>query len=204
MLAIEERHHMSALTTRPAVFFDRDGVLIDNLADHVRAVSDVHVQPGAFAAVRRVREVGYTPVVVSNQAVIGRGIVSAAQVAAVHRHVVRLFADAGAPIEFSYLCPHAPADGCGCRKPRPGLLTHAAERLGIALDRSVMIGDALTDIAAARAVGVPSVLVLTGRGTTEYQKATAQQLAGIPVLASVVEAAERIIARATEREEGPA
>lgn len=195
---------MSALKTRPAVFFDRDGVLIDNLANHVRAVSDVHVRPGAFAAVRRVREAGYTQVVVSNQAVIGRGIVSADQVAAVHRHVVRLFAEAGAPIEFSYLCPNASADGCGCRKPQPGLLTHAIERLGIALDRSVLIGDALTDIAAARAVGVPAVLVLTGRGATEYQKATAQQLVGVPVVASVVEAAEHIISRATEREEGPA
>ncbi|HEV2361538.1 MAG TPA: HAD-IIIA family hydrolase [Acidimicrobiales bacterium] len=192
------------MKTRPTVFFDRDGVLIENLADHVPAVSDVHVLAGAFAAVRRVREAGYTPIVVSNELVVGLGIVSAAKVATVHRHVVRLFADAGAPIDFSYLCPHAPADACGFHKPRPGLLTYAAERLGIALDPSVMIGDALTDISAARAVGVPSVLVFTGRGMTEHQKATAQELADVAVVASVVEAAEHIIVRGTKRKEGPA
>ena len=116
ILAIEDCR-APAREARRAVFFDRDGVLINNLAAHVRSVGDVRVEHGAFTAVRRLREAGYAPVVVSNQAVVGRGILSAAQVSAVHRHVVGLFAEAGAPIEASYLCPHAPADGCGCRKP---------------------------------------------------------------------------------------
>ena len=105
ILAIEDCR-APAREARRAVFFDRDGVLINNLAAHVRSVGDVRVEHGAFTAVRRLREAGYAPVVVSNQAVVGRGILSAAQVSAVHRHVVGLFAEAGAPIEASYLCPH--------------------------------------------------------------------------------------------------
>jgi len=178
---------------RPVVFLDRDGVLIANRADHVKVPDEVVLLHGSVDAVRRITAAGAVPVVITNQAVVGRGQLTLDRALDVHHHVTDLFVRAGAPLPASLLCPHAPEAGCGCRKPAPGMLLAAADRLGLDLRQACLVGDALTDLEAARAAGVPSVLVRTGRGADQERQARPGQLRGIPVADSLVEAVDVVL-----------
>ena len=152
----------------PAVFLDRDGVLIANRdGDYVRTPQQVRLLPRAAAAVRRLHAAGLRTVVVSNQACIGKGLMTTQVARRVHEEVLRRFAAAGASLWAGYLCPHAPFEYCPCRKPRPGMIERAAHRLNLDLTRSHLVGDALSDLAAGEAAGVCSHLVLTGRGRAQ-------------------------------------
>lgn len=158
--------------SRRAVFVDRDGTLIEEVG-YVNHPSRVRLLPGAAEAVRSLRAAGRAVVVVTNQAGIGRGYLSPELVAAANAELERQLADAGAAVDGIYVCPHHPDDGCGCRKPAPGLLLRAAADLGLDLARSVIVGDKPSDIEAGASAGMPGVLVLTGlgRGEWEYRRA---------------------------------
>jgi histidinol-phosphate phosphatase family protein len=141
-----------------AVLLDRDGTLIEDVpynGDPVR----VRPMPGALEAVERLRSAGVPLAVVSNQSGVGRGLIDRAQVDAVNRRVEELLG----PLGPWLVCPHAPEDGCDCRKPRPGLVLRAAERLGVAPERCTLIGDIGADVEAAQAAGARAVLVPTPR-----------------------------------------
>ncbi|MEW2402222.1 HAD-IIIA family hydrolase [Streptomyces sp. NPDC046862] len=149
--------------SRPTVFLDRDGVLIENRDAYVRRASDVALIPGAIDAVRLLGE--YRDVViVTNQAVIGRGLVPAEDILAIHRSVIELFEAQGARLVGSVLCPHAPVSACACRKPQPGMLLAACRAWGCQLEDSWIVGDAVTDVQAGAAAGCRTMLVRTGRG----------------------------------------
>jgi histidinol-phosphate phosphatase family protein len=139
-----------------AVLFDRDGTLVVDVPyngdpDRVEPV------PGARAALDRLRAAGLPLAVVSNQSGVARGLLSPAQVAAVNARVDELLG----PFDAVLVCEHGPDDGCGCRKPRPGLVLEAARRLGVDPARCVVVGDIGTDVEAARAAGARPVLVPT-------------------------------------------
>jgi D-glycero-D-manno-heptose 1,7-bisphosphate phosphatase len=149
---------------RSAIFLDRDGVINHNRPDHVKCWSEFAFLPGALPALRRLAALQRPVVVVSNQACIGRGLVSQETIEEIHARMRRAITVAGGRIDGIFYCPHRPDDGCDCRKPRPGLLLQAAGRLDLDLARSYLVGDAVTDIMAARSVGCRPVLVATGRG----------------------------------------
>ena len=149
---------------RPAIFLDRDGVIIENRDEYVRSWADVSFIPGALNALASVAASGYAIVVVTNQSGVGRGLIPLADAEAINHRVLAEIARAGGRIDAAYICPHKPEDDCDCRKPRPGMLLRAARELNLDLSRSWMIGDALTDMQAGEAAGVRSLLVLTGRG----------------------------------------
>jgi histidinol-phosphate phosphatase family protein len=139
-----------------AVLFDRDGTLVVDVPyngdpDRVEPV------PGAAVALARLRAAGVPIAVVSNQSGIARGVLTDAQVRAVNARVEELLGPLG-PWAW---CPHGPDDGCACRKPAPGLILRAAERLGVDPARCVVIGDIGADIQAARAAGARAILVPT-------------------------------------------
>jgi histidinol-phosphate phosphatase family protein len=113
--------------------------------------------PGAAEALACLRAAGIGTAVVSNQSGIGRGLLSSEGVAAVNRRVEELLGPLGPWV----VCPHAPGDGCDCRKPAPGLVLRAAELLGAELDRCAVIGDIGSDVEAARAAGARAILVPT-------------------------------------------
>jgi D-glycero-D-manno-heptose 1,7-bisphosphate phosphatase len=154
-----------------AVFIDRDGVINENRSDHVKGWAEFHFIPGAREALARLSRAGARIFVVSNQAIVGRGVVPAGTVDAIHSAMVAEIELAGGRIESVAYCPHQPHDGCACRKPNPGLLLELARRFGVDLRRAVMIGDAVTDMQAARAAGCRGVLVLTGRGSEQLARA---------------------------------
>src|SRR5688572_5747103 len=123
---------------RPAVFLDRDGVINENRANYVRVVDHVRFIPGALAAVARLAQLECAIVVVTNQSSIGRGLVTLAVSDAINAHVREHIERAGGRVEAFYVCPHAPDEGCACRKPEPGLLVGAAADLGLDTSRSYM------------------------------------------------------------------
>jgi HAD superfamily hydrolase (TIGR01662 family) len=139
-----------------AVLLDRDGTLIADVPYNGDPAL-VRPLPGVHAALGRLRARGIRLAVVSNQSGIGRGRLTEAQALAVFDRV----ADLLGPFDDVRWCPHAPQDGCACRKPAPGLLLDAAAAVGVDPLRCAMIGDIGADMAAARAAGMRGVLVPT-------------------------------------------
>lgn len=152
--------------SRPAVFLDRDGTLNVEREGYIADPDDLELMPGAVDAVRRVNESGWMAVVVTNQSGVGRGIVTPDALTAVHNRLDDLLSAGGARLDGIFYCPHAPSElePCPCRKPLPGLLLRASERLQLNLSASFLVGDDIRDMAAARAAGVIPVLVRTGKG----------------------------------------
>jgi D-glycero-D-manno-heptose 1,7-bisphosphate phosphatase len=144
---------------RSAIFLDRDGVINRERHDYVRSWSQFAFLPGALPALAALNRAGATVVVVTNQSVVGRGLISEGQLAGIHDRMRDQVCAAGGRIDAIYACVHAPDAGCECRKPRAALLTRAASELGIDLGESVMVGDTLTDVQAARAAGCWPILI---------------------------------------------
>jgi D-glycero-D-manno-heptose 1,7-bisphosphate phosphatase len=177
---------------RAAVFLDRDGVIIENRPDHVKFWSDVQFLDGSLAALKRLAASPWAIVIVSNQAVVGRGLLDEEVAWQLQRQIVAEIAVGGGRIDASYLCPHHPQLGCVCRKPAPGMLLQAARELDLDLSRSWLIGDALSDLQAARAAGVRGILVRTGRGA-EQQRLLPEPTKPWPVVADLAAAVETIL-----------
>ncbi|HEX7289602.1 MAG TPA: HAD-IIIA family hydrolase, partial [Conexibacter sp.] len=151
------------LRVRPAaVLLDRDDTLIVDVP-YNGDPAKVEPMPGARAALEKLRAARIPTAVISNQSGVGRGLLTEAQVRAVNARADALLG----PLDVWLFCPHAPEDGCGCRKPAPGLVRQAAERLGVAPERCVVIGDIAADVEAAHAAGARAVLVPTPRTRRE-------------------------------------
>lgn len=150
-----------------AVFVDRDGVICRNRKDHVKSWEEFVFLPGARDALARLSRADCLIIVTTNQAIIHRGLVPVEVVEEIHRRMVREVEAAGGRIDRVLYCPHRPDENCGCRKPQPGMLLRAAQEMGIDLSSSWLIGDAWSDMAAARRAGCGRYLVLTGRGRRE-------------------------------------
>ena len=178
----------------PAVFLDRDGVLIENKNDYVRSIGEAVPIWGAFEALARFRHQSpaYRVIVVTNQAGIGKGIITHATVAAIHAHLSAWARATGGGIDAFYVCPHRNDEPSLCRKPAPGMLLQAAREWSIDLARSVMIGDALTDVQAGLAAGARPILVRTGRGESEAVRLTSFGLTEVTVVPDLAAALERV------------
>lgn len=149
----------------PAIFLDRDGVLIENRADYVRDWSQVKIYPEAIRALSFPAIKNYKIVIVTNQSAIGRGLLLQETAEEINSRLVNLIHQQGGQVHAVYMCPHKPDDGCFCRKPKPGLLLQAVKDLSLDLKRSWMIGDAWSDVQAGQTAGVKkAVLLKTGRG----------------------------------------
>jgi len=165
-----------------AIFLDRDGVVIENVASYVRSWADVLIFPGALAALARLRNSLYKIVIVTNQSAVGRGIISLAEATSINDRLVRVIEEAGGRIDGLFMCPHAPQEHCDCRKPQPGLMLQAASALNLDLSRSILVGDALSDIQAGQNARIcTNILVRTGRGAAQYALPAARTLPPFPV-----------------------
>jgi heptosyltransferase-2 len=150
---------------RPAVFLDRDGVLLD-LVSYLRDPDQVCLVSGAGAALRRLSAAGLPFVVVTNQSAVARGMLDRAGLFRVHLRMLRLLEAEGVrPLGIEF-CPHHPEHGepCDCRKPSPGMLRRAAHRFNLDLARSVMVGDSNSDLQAGARAGCRTILARTGYG----------------------------------------
>jgi len=151
-----------------AIFLDRDGVINENRADHVKSWDEFEFIPGALDSIRRLTETGLPIFVVTNQAAISRGLMSPATLDDIHNRMNETIRAAGGRITQVYHCPHDSHEECDCRKPASGMLLQAAKEFSIDLNKSFLVGDAWTDVAAGVGVGARSILLLTGRGRWNF------------------------------------
>ncbi len=144
-----------------AAFLDRDGVINVKAPEgqYVTRWEDVRFLPGVAAAITKLNESGFRVIVISNQRCVAKGLVTSAEVEALHQRISRELADLGAIIDAVYFCPHDTKPACDCRKPAPGMLLQAAKDHQIDLGASWMIGDSLADVAAGKNAGCKTVLI---------------------------------------------
>jgi D-glycero-D-manno-heptose 1,7-bisphosphate phosphatase len=149
------------------LILDRDGVLNAELpgGKFVREPAQFHWLPGSLEALARLAAAGLRVTVASNQSGVGRGLLSADDLARVHARMRADAAAAGGAIDAIFCCLHAPDAGCNCRKPAPGLVTAAIRASGIEPAASLLVGDDGRDVAAGRAAGIAVALVRTGKGS---------------------------------------
>jgi len=145
------------------VILDRDGTINRASDEFIKSPDEWLPLPGALEAISRLNHAGYHVVLATNQSGLGRGLFDVAALNAVHSHMIKTLAAAGGRIDAIFYCPHAPDEGCGCRKPWPGLLAQIAERYGVSLQGVPCVGDSLRDMQAAEAAGCDPHLVCTGR-----------------------------------------
>ncbi|MEI8342571.1 MAG: HAD family hydrolase [Verrucomicrobiota bacterium] len=145
----------------PAVFFDRDGTLMEDV-DYCNDPKQVSVYPGVTEALASLKEHGYKNIIITNQSGIGRGRISLEQYHAVHAE----FLEQSGPenIDGAYFCPETPSEPSTRRKPLPGMVFEAAQEHNIDLARSFFIGDKAADIGCGRNAGTRTILVETGYG----------------------------------------
>ena len=141
-----------------AVFLDRDGTIVAD-RHYLSDPDGLELLPNALDGLRELRESGARLVVVTNQSGVGRGYFPAESVERMHERLRELLAAGGVEVDGIYVCPHAPADGCDCRKPEPGLFLRAADDLGLDLPSSFVLGDKDGDVEAGRRIGATPILI---------------------------------------------
>lgn len=175
-------------TKRPAVFLDRDGTLIHEV-NYLSRVEDLRLFDYTEEALNRLKDAGFLRVVVTNQSGIAREVFGAADMHAVHDEIDSLL---NGLIDAFYHCPHAPGEGCRCRKPGLGMIEQACERFEIDLENSWIVGDKKLDVETGFNGGMRTALVMTGYGR-EHLKTLERQpdIVGDTLLDVVLEIVKR-------------
>jgi len=145
------------------VLLDRDGTVVVDRG-HLSDPDELELIEGAGPALARLQELGLGLLLVSNQSVIGRGLLDAPGLELVHERLARLLAEHDVSLDGIYFCPHLPEEGCACRKPATALVERAAAQHHFDPAESFVVGDKGSDIELGRRVGATTILVRTGYG----------------------------------------
>jgi len=166
--------------TQKLIILDRDGVINEDSDDYVKSAEEWYPIPGSLEAIARLKQVGYTIAVATNQSGIGRGLYSFEDFEDMCEKMDVMLDQVNGYVDGIFLCPHAPTEGCNCRKPLPGLFHQIMDAFELeSLDGVVVVGDSLRDLQAGQAVGCNPVLVKTGKG--ERTLAKQEGLEGVAV-----------------------
>lgn len=156
---------MLAPLRRKAVFLDRDGTLIRDV-NYLCRVDQIEMIPGVAEALRLLHSAGFKLVMITNQSSVARGYLSENLLHEIHHVIEARLEREGASLDAIYYCPHHPTAGigalrmvCECRKPKTGMIDRAVSELGLDLKLSFMVGDQLTDMELASAVGARGILL---------------------------------------------
>jgi D-glycero-D-manno-heptose 1,7-bisphosphate phosphatase len=180
---------------RGLIILDRDGVINHDSADFIKNADEWQPIAGSLEAIAALTKAGFTLAIASNQSGIARGLFDQRALDAMHAKMLGLVNASGGHIGRVAICPHGPDDGCGCRKPRPGMLKQLARHFDTPLAGVPVIGDSLRDLEAADAVGARPILVRSGKGRMT-EAALPERFAGIPVYDDLAAAAQALIAEA--------
>lgn len=155
----------------PAVFLDRDGVIIREPPHYPHRLDQIVFYDDVIESIKYLNDLNYPVIIVTNQSGIARGMFTETDVRRFHSEMLKKLNEGGASITTIYYCPHHPEGNvaeyrcnCGCRKPLPGMLFLADSDHNIDLKNSFIIGDKVTDLLAGRAAGCKTILVRTGHG----------------------------------------
>jgi len=185
---------MTLMHNKPFVLLDRDGTL-NVERDYLSDPAQLELLPGVPQALRRLRELGFGLVVVSNQSGVGRGYFGLDAVGRIHEKMQAMLAAEGASVDAIYICPHAPNEACDCRKPLRGMVDQAVAEFGFDPREGFMIGDKEADVDLGHAVGAKSILVRTGWGKDTEKAGDCQPDIIVDDLAAAVRWIEQEIAK---------
>ena len=155
------------------VFLDRDGVVNKYPGDreYVLSKETLEVFPFVKESIRKLKDAGFLVYIVSNQACVSKGLISAEQLKDITRYLLSSIEQEERLIDGVYYCIHREEDNCPCRKPSPGLINHILDSLSFDRNSSdcrlFFIGDSIRDIKTARNISIPGILVLSGRESHE-------------------------------------
>jgi len=159
-----------------AVFLDRDGTVIKHV-DFLTRKSELRILSGVPEAIKTLNEQGFLIIIITNQPVIARGLITLKGVERLHGFLVKRLRKRGAVVDAIYFCPHHPKatlpeyrKRCHCRKPRTGMLKAAIKEYGIDPKKSFMVGDALIDIVVGKRAHLKTILAKTGPGHERLDK----------------------------------
>lgn len=183
---------MTDLQTKPLVILDRDGVINVDSDAYIKSVDEWRPLPGSIEAIAALGAAGYRIAVATNQSGLARGYFDEYALAQMHNHMNALVEAAGGAIDVIAYCPHGPAEGCGCRKPEPGLLDEIASALDQSVAGAWFVGDTRKDMQTARARGCLPILVRTGKGA-ETEQALAGSSDAAPVFDDLAAAVSWIL-----------
>jgi len=153
---------ITGLFPNKVVVLDRDGTIVID-REYLSDPAGLEFMPGAAESLRRLHELGFRLVIATNQSGVGRGLYTLDQLHRIHERLHDMVQSAGAALAGIYYCPHAPGDGCSCRKPAPGLLVQAASELGFDPSAAIVVGDKLSDVEFGRRAGATTILLSSHR-----------------------------------------
>lgn len=146
------------------IILDRDGVINIDSPSFVKSAAEWTPIAGSIEGISLLKAAGWKVAIASNQSGLGRGLFSEEDLEGIHRKMFNALKAYGAEIDLIEVCPHAPDFGCGCRKPKPGLLEKIGARFECSLVNVPVVGDSKRDLDAAATVQAKPILVLTGNG----------------------------------------
>ncbi len=179
------------------VLLDRDGVLNEDRPNWVDSPDQLVLIAGAAEAIAKLNREGIPVCVVTNQSVVGRGVIGEGMLATIHEKLHRELALYGAKLDAIILCTDAPEHATERRKPGAGMLREALAKFGTAPEESPMIGDSLRDLEAARKAGCPRILVRSGKGAKTAGQWIPPQLWPIAVYDDLAGAVDALLAAPT-------
>ena len=173
------------------IILDRDGVINQDSDDFIKSPKEWLPIPGSLEAIARMNQAGYRVVVASNQSGIAREYFDMGTLNTIHQKMHSHAQQVGAAIDAIFFCPHAAADHCDCRKPKPGMFHEISQRYKTVLKGVPTVGDSLRDLQAGFVSGCVPYLVLTGKG--QKTQATGGLPPGTLVFADLAAAVTHIL-----------
>ncbi|MDF1780816.1 MAG: D-glycero-beta-D-manno-heptose 1,7-bisphosphate 7-phosphatase [Alcanivoracaceae bacterium] len=168
------------------VILDRDGVINEDSDDFIKSPAEWIPLPGSAEAIAKLNDAGYKVVVATNQSGVGRGYFSLDTLDAIHEKMCAHIAAAGGELTGIFFCPHAPDEGCDCRKPKAGMIDQITARFSLNnADGVPIVGDSLRDLECGVARGCTPVLVTTGKGQRTLEKGIPESLGSVAVFATL-------------------
>ncbi|MBU0987925.1 MAG: D-glycero-beta-D-manno-heptose 1,7-bisphosphate 7-phosphatase [Proteobacteria bacterium] len=178
------------------VFLDRDGVINRDSVEYIKSWSEFEFLPGSLEAIKQLTINGFLTVIITNQSVINRNMVTPEGLEYIHTMLKNAVRSHGGEIKDIFFCPHIPEDRCDCRKPRTGLIFQAQKKYRLDLAAAFMVGDSVKDIECARKAGCGhAVLVRTGNGVNAEKILTTKKIFPDYVARDLYEAAGWILGK---------
>lgn len=177
------------------ILLDRDGVLNEDRPDSVKSPGELVMIAGAASAIARLNASGMKVALVTNQAIVGRGIIDEAMLSRIHEKLFDTLAREKARLDSVHIATDVPGAPSLRRKPAPGMLREAMEKWRATPAETMMIGDDLKDLEAAHAAGVKPALVRTGKGAKVQAGGIPPHLGPICVYDSLAHAVDQLLSR---------
>lgn len=149
------------------LFLDRDGVINKKRADYVKNIDEIEFLPNIFNAIRKINELGFIIIIITNQSVVNRQIISEKKLNEIHDYMLTIMEENSCKIAKIYYCPHHPNENCECRKPKTGMIEQAVKDFKIDLSNAILIGDSDSDIQAADKMKIKSIKIKTNENLNE-------------------------------------